>query len=189
MEYFDLLHTLTAPISVQYQSLCEASQKYQPGSQFGAFVRSVSMSPTNIPMKEDAFVFEPFISSRYICSYIIFVLCIIGCRVWVNILCENYEELDNCINFCFRESQRKTSGQSTGSSNDLQLQDESPLMGRNGIFCNLVHQVKIIRNRFFENAIYFSVLKKSTFSFLFSKYYILENYQWRFVFLIQTDIE
>eukprot|EP00105_Crassostrea_gigas_P014982 XP_011431846.1 PREDICTED: uncharacterized protein LOC105331398 isoform X1 [Crassostrea gigas] len=93
VEYFDLLHTLTAPISVQYQSLCEASQKYQPGSQFGAFVRSVSMSPTNIPMKEDAFVFEPFISSR--------------------------------------ESQRKTSGQSTGSSNDLQLQDESPLMGRN----------------------------------------------------------
>lgn len=85
MEYFDLLHTLTAPISVQYQSLCEASQKYQPGSQFGAFVRSVSMSPTNIPMKEDAFVFEPFISSRYIYSYIIFVLCIIGCRVWVNI--------------------------------------------------------------------------------------------------------
>eukprot|EP00105_Crassostrea_gigas_P014984 XP_011431848.1 PREDICTED: rho GTPase-activating protein 31 isoform X5 [Crassostrea gigas] len=92
VEYFDLLHTLTAPISVQYQSLCEASQKYQPGSQFGAFVRSVSMSPTNIPMKEDAFVFEPFISSR--------------------------------------ESQRKTSGQSTGSSNDLQLQDESPLMDR-----------------------------------------------------------
>lgn len=62
--------------------------------------------------------------------------------------------------FCFRESQRKTSGQSTGSSNDLQLQDESPLMGRNGIFCNLVHRVKIIRNRFFENAIYFSVQKK-----------------------------
>lgn len=31
--------------------------------------------------------------------------------------------------------------------------------------------------------------KKSTFSFLFSKYYLLENYQWRFVFLIQTDIE
>lgn len=78
----------------------------------------------------------------------------------MNILCENYEKLDNCINFCFRESQRKTSGQSTGSSNDLQLQDESPLMGRNGIFCNLVHRVKIIRNRFFENAIYFSVQKK-----------------------------
>lgn len=93
VEYFDLLHTLTAPISVQYQSLCEASQKYEPGSQYGAFVRSVSMSPTNVPMKEDAFVFEPFISSR--------------------------------------ESQRKTSGQSTGSSNDLQLQDGSPLMGRN----------------------------------------------------------
>lgn len=33
--------------------------------------------------------------------------------------------------------------------------------------------------------------KKSTFSSLFSKYYlhVLENYQWRFVFLIQTDIE
>lgn len=31
--------------------------------------------------------------------------------------------------------------------------------------------------------------KKSTFSFLFSKYYLLENYQWWFVFLIQTDIE
>lgn len=77
MEYFDLLHTLTAPISVQYQSLCEASQKYQPGSQFGAFVRSVSMSPTNIPMKEDAFVFEPFISSRYIYSYILFVHCVL----------------------------------------------------------------------------------------------------------------
>lgn len=92
VEYFDLLHTLTAPISVQYQSLCEASQKYEPGSQYGAFVRSVSMSPTNVPMKEDAFVFEPFISSR--------------------------------------ESQRKTSGQSTGSSNDLQLQDGSPLMDR-----------------------------------------------------------
>lgn len=30
---------------------------------------------------------------------------------------------------------------------------------------------------------------KSTFSFLFSKYYLLENYQWRFVFVIQTDIE
>lgn len=77
----------------------------------------------------------------------------------MNILCENYEKLDNCINFCFRESQRKTSGQSTGSSNDLQLQDESPLMGRNGIFCNLVHRVKIIRN---------SILKMP-FTFLFKK--------------------
>lgn len=60
----------------------------------------------------------------------------------MTILCENYKQLDNCINFGFRESQRKTSGQSTGSSNDLQLQDGSPLMGRNGILCNLVHRVK-----------------------------------------------
>ncbi|XP_061175377.1 uncharacterized protein LOC133184348 isoform X2 [Saccostrea echinata] len=93
VDYFHLLHTVTAPVPVQYQNLYEASESYQPGSQYGAFVRSVSMSPTNVPMKEDAFVFEPYISSR--------------------------------------ESQlRKTSGQSTGSSNDLQLQDGSPLMDR-----------------------------------------------------------
>ncbi|XP_062600737.1 uncharacterized protein LOC134262375 isoform X2 [Saccostrea cucullata] len=93
VDYFHLLHTVTAPVPVQYQTLYEASDSYQPGSQYGAFVRSVSMSPTNVPMKEDAFVFEPYISSR--------------------------------------ESQlRKTSGQSTSSSNDLQLQDGSPLMDR-----------------------------------------------------------
>lgn len=160
MEYFDLLHTLTAPISVQYQSLCEASQKYQPGSQFGAFVRSVSMSPTNIPMKEDAFVFEPFISSRYIYSYILFVRCVLFVVGYGWIFCVKITRNWTIDYFCFRESQRKTSGQSTGSSNDLQLQDESPLMGRNGIFCNLVHRVKVIRNRFFENAIYFSVKKR-----------------------------
>nr|XP_022319844.1 uncharacterized protein LOC111122377 isoform X3 [Crassostrea virginica] len=93
VDYFDLLHTITAPVPVQYQSLWEASQQYKPGSQYGAFVHSVSMSPTNVPVKDEAFVFEPFISSR-------------------------------------EAQSRKTSGQSTGSSNDLQLQDGSPLMGR-----------------------------------------------------------
>lgn len=38
-------------------------------------------------------------------------------------------------------------------------------MGRNGIFCNLVYRVKIIRNRFFENVIYFFVLKKDLYFF------------------------
>lgn len=66
VDYFDLLHTITAPVPVQYQSLWEASQQYKPGSQYGAFVRSVSMSPTNVPVKDEAFVFEPFISSRYV---------------------------------------------------------------------------------------------------------------------------
>lgn len=157
VEYFDFLYILTVSIFVQYQFLCEVSQKYQFGFQFGVFVRSVFMFFINILMKEDVFVFEFFIFLRYIYSYIIFVLCIIGCRVWVNILCENYEELDNCINFCFRESQRKISGQSIGLFNDFQLQDEFLFMGRNGIFCNLVYRVKIIRNRFFENVIYFFV--------------------------------
>ncbi|XP_056017736.1 rho GTPase-activating protein 45-like isoform X5 [Ostrea edulis] len=93
MDYFDLLHTLAAPVPVQYQTLCEASKKYQPGSQFSAFVHRMAMSPTNAPLKEEAFVFEPFISTR--------------------------------------ETQlRKTSTQSSGSSNDLQLHDGSPLMDR-----------------------------------------------------------
>lgn len=99
------------------------------------------------------------VHTRTVISFLGCTLYTVGCRVWVNILCENYKELDDCINFCFRESQRKTSGQSTGSSNDLQLQDGSPLMGRNGILWNLGHWVKKkkIRNRFFIKNIYFYI--------------------------------
>lgn len=167
VEYFDFLYILTVSIFVQYQFLCEVSQKYQFGFQFGVFVRSVFMFFINILMKEDVFVFELFIFLRYIQLYYFCTLYIVGCRVQVNILCENYEKLDNCINFCFRESQRKISGQSIGLFNDFQLQDEFLFMGRNGIFCNLVYRVKRIRNRFFEMLFIFLFKKNLYFFFCF----------------------
>lgn len=37
--YFQLQHTLSAPIPVQFQTLCENSRLYEPGSQYVEFVK------------------------------------------------------------------------------------------------------------------------------------------------------
>eukprot|EP00095_Tigriopus_kingsejongensis_P002199 snap_masked-scaffold966_size75752-processed-gene-0.12 protein:Tk02199 transcript:snap_masked-scaffold966_size75752-processed-gene-0.12-mRNA-1 annotation:"minor histocompatibility protein ha-1" len=40
VSYFQLQHTLTSPVPVQFQTLCERSRLYEPGSQFMEYVQS-----------------------------------------------------------------------------------------------------------------------------------------------------
>jgi hypothetical protein len=44
--YFQLQHTLTAPVPVQFQTLCESSRLYEPGSQFMEYVKRLPEPPT-----------------------------------------------------------------------------------------------------------------------------------------------
>ena len=45
MAYFQLQHTLTAPVPVQFQTLCESSRLYEPGSQFMEYVKRLPEPP------------------------------------------------------------------------------------------------------------------------------------------------
>ena len=45
--YFQLQHTLTAPVPVQFQTLCESSRLYEPGSQFMEYVKRLPEPPTS----------------------------------------------------------------------------------------------------------------------------------------------
>ena len=56
--YFQLQHTLTAPVPVQFQTLCESSRLYEPGSQFMEYVKRLPEPP---PTDHHRFVLgEPF---------------------------------------------------------------------------------------------------------------------------------
>ncbi|XP_070562883.1 rho GTPase-activating protein 29-like isoform X2 [Ptychodera flava] len=59
--YFQLMHSLSAPAPVQYQSLTEQCRIYEPGAQFSEFVRH---GPTTGGKQQNTepFTFEPYIS-------------------------------------------------------------------------------------------------------------------------------
>lgn len=54
VSYFQQLHTLSAPLPVHYQTLCEASKLYEPGSKYTLFAQerlgSVDESHQTVPM-------------------------------------------------------------------------------------------------------------------------------------------
>lgn len=61
--YFQLQHTLTAPVPVQFQTLCESSRLYEPGSQFMEYVRRLPEPPPpehHRFVTSDPFTFEPY---------------------------------------------------------------------------------------------------------------------------------
>ncbi|XP_064626065.1 rho GTPase-activating protein 45-like isoform X2 [Lineus longissimus] len=60
--YFQLQHTVTSPIPVQFQTLGESCQVYEPGAQFAEYVRRQQSSG----MRENAepFIFEPYYAEK-----------------------------------------------------------------------------------------------------------------------------
>ncbi|XP_048256286.1 rho GTPase-activating protein 29-like isoform X3 [Haliotis rufescens] len=61
VEYFQLLHTVSAPLPVQFHTLCESSKTYEPGSQYAEFVRRLPI-PTPNSGKLEHFSFEAFVA-------------------------------------------------------------------------------------------------------------------------------
>ncbi|KAM7287105.1 rho GTPase-activating protein 45 [Ixodes scapularis] len=55
--YFQLQHTVSAPAPVQFQTLCESSRMYEPGSQYMEFVRRI---PLGRPTEPQLLTFEPY---------------------------------------------------------------------------------------------------------------------------------
>lgn len=49
VSYFQLQHTMNAPVPGQYQTLCESSRLYEPGSQFMEYVKSLPQPPFTDP--------------------------------------------------------------------------------------------------------------------------------------------
>ncbi|XP_022109917.1 rho GTPase-activating protein 45-like isoform X2 [Acanthaster planci] len=64
VSYFQLQHSLSAPAPVQFQTLCEQSRCYEPGVQYAEFVKHKSRVKGRAAKHEEAFVFEPFMSSE-----------------------------------------------------------------------------------------------------------------------------
>lgn len=58
--YFQQQHTLTAPCPVQFQTMCESSRLYEPGSQYMKFVRRLPDSPSQRASESNPFCFEPY---------------------------------------------------------------------------------------------------------------------------------
>ncbi|XP_077549411.1 rho GTPase-activating protein 45-like [Haemaphysalis longicornis] len=54
--YFQLQHTVCAPAPIQFQTLCESSRLYVPGSQYLEFVRRI---PSGRPAQTKLLTFEP----------------------------------------------------------------------------------------------------------------------------------
>lgn len=62
--YFQLQHTVSAPAPVQFQTLCESSRMYEPGSQYMEFVRRI---PLGRPKEPQLLTFEPYTKdTRYL---------------------------------------------------------------------------------------------------------------------------
>ncbi|CAL4067534.1 unnamed protein product, partial [Meganyctiphanes norvegica] len=57
--YFQLQHTVAAPAPIQYQTLCESSRLYEPGSQYMEFVKRLGPTVTPEPL-ESPFSFESY---------------------------------------------------------------------------------------------------------------------------------
>ncbi|KAL1433468.1 hypothetical protein MTO96_012582 [Rhipicephalus appendiculatus] len=55
--YFQLQHTVTAPAPIQFQTLCESSRLYEPGSQYLEFVRRIPAG--RHPVEPRLLAFEP----------------------------------------------------------------------------------------------------------------------------------
>ncbi|KAK8773801.1 hypothetical protein V5799_011667, partial [Amblyomma americanum] len=55
--YFQLQHTVTAPAPIQFQTLCESSRLYEPGSQYLEFVRRIPAG--RHPAEPKLLAFEP----------------------------------------------------------------------------------------------------------------------------------
>ncbi len=60
VNYFQLLHTDKSVIPTQYQTLCESSRLYEPGTQFMEYVRRLPPVPM-ATMPSDPFSFKPFL--------------------------------------------------------------------------------------------------------------------------------
>jgi len=60
VSYFQQQHTLTAPCPVQFQTLCESSRLYEPGSQYMKFVRRLPDSTSQRASESNPFCFEPY---------------------------------------------------------------------------------------------------------------------------------
>jgi hypothetical protein len=58
--YFQLQHTLTASCPVQFQTLCESSRLYEPGSQYMKFVKRLPQPQITRFSERDPFCFEPY---------------------------------------------------------------------------------------------------------------------------------
>jgi len=58
--YFQQQHSLTAPSPVQFQTLCESSRLYEPGSQYMKFVRRLPDSTSQRASENNPFCFEPY---------------------------------------------------------------------------------------------------------------------------------
>lgn len=59
VEYFSLLHTVTAPLPLRFMTLCETSKQYEPASQYAEFVRR--LPNTSNPQTVEPFAFEPYV--------------------------------------------------------------------------------------------------------------------------------
>ncbi|XP_045139333.1 rho GTPase-activating protein 45-like isoform X4 [Portunus trituberculatus] len=57
--YFQLQHTVAAPAPVQFQTLCESSRLYEPGSQYMEFVKRLGPSP-GPEQPESPFTFQSY---------------------------------------------------------------------------------------------------------------------------------
>ncbi|XP_041360418.1 rho GTPase-activating protein 45-like isoform X2 [Gigantopelta aegis] len=60
VDYFQLLHTVSAPLPVQFHTLCESSKTYEPGSQYAEFVRRLPI-PAASTTRQEAFSFEAYV--------------------------------------------------------------------------------------------------------------------------------
>ena len=96
--YFQQQHTLTAPCPVQFQTMCESSRLYEPGSQYMKFVRRLPDSPSQRASESNPFCFEPYtpgmenilhlekhgrkVSQGKYFWRLIFCFCCSGVRVW-----------------------------------------------------------------------------------------------------------
>lgn len=58
--YFQLQHTMTAPVPIQFQTLCESSRLYEPGSQFMEYVKRMPEPQSVRSVMTDPFTFEPY---------------------------------------------------------------------------------------------------------------------------------
>ena len=63
VSYFSLQHALTSPVPTQFQTLCESSRLYEPGSQFMEYVKRMPepmAGAQDRSVMSDPFHFEPY---------------------------------------------------------------------------------------------------------------------------------
>ncbi|XP_013073808.2 rho GTPase-activating protein 45-like isoform X1 [Biomphalaria glabrata] len=60
--YFQLYHDIMSPIPLQYQTLCDSSKIYEPGSQYAEYLRRLPKSVQ--PSEPEVFSFEPYVQGQ-----------------------------------------------------------------------------------------------------------------------------